>query len=319
MKESSFVEKYDPTWRRFEHLLEESDEAHTVASVEELPELYRQLCQHLSIAKHRGYRASVVNRLNRLVERGHAVLYESRAGRWGPILRYVRGGFARDVRDDWHLFAVSALLLYGPFVAMIVWLQFDPEWAYHILGPGMAHKMEEMYSSPSVRPPGTSDSDFVMFGYYIMNNISIALRTFASGLIAGIGSLFTLLFNGSILGAVAGHIQNAGFGENFWPFVVGHGSFELTAIVLSGQAGFKIGFAPIWPGRRTRLQALKEEAHESAGLVSGFFGMLVIAAFIEAFWSSSPVSDETKYLVGGLLWLLVIVYFVFAGRGHEAR
>jgi uncharacterized membrane protein SpoIIM required for sporulation len=316
--EAQFVDRYGPTWQRFEDLLREAEAKNSEEPVDELPRLYRQLCQHLSIARHRGYRASVVERLNRLVERGHALLYGTRTGKWGPIMSYIGGGFARDVREDWHLFAVAALLFYGPFFAMIAWLQFEPEWAYHVLGPEMASSMEQMYSEPSVRPLEETDSDVLMFGYYIYNNISIALRTFASGFLAGIGSLFTLVYNGSVLGAAAGHVQNAGFGSHFWSFVVGHGSLELTAIVLSGQAGFKIGFAPIWPGRRTRLQALQEEARDSVGLVGGFFGMLVIAAFVEAFWSSSTASAPIKYLVGGLLWSAVILYFIFAGRGDES-
>ena len=315
--EAEFVEKYRSIWRHYEMLLEEADKADPSGSVDELPRLYRQLCQHLSIARHRGYRASVVDRLNQLVERGHGLLYGTRTGRWGPILSYIGGGFARDVRQDWHLFAIAAVLFFGPFLAMIGWLQVEPEWAYHVLGPDRASQMETMYSEPSVRPLSETDSDVMMFGFYIYNNVSIALRTFASGLVAGIGSLFTLVYNGSVIGAAAGHVQNAGYGGHFWSFVVGHGAFELTAIVLSGQAGFKIGFAPIWPGRRRRLQALQEEARDSVGLVGGFFVMLVIAAFIEAFWSSSPVSASVKYLVGGLLWSAVILYFGFAGRGDE--
>ncbi len=35
-----------------------------------------------------------------------------------------------------------------------------------------------------------------MFGYYIWNNISIGFRTFASGLLAGIGPILVLISNG---------------------------------------------------------------------------------------------------------------------------
>jgi Flp pilus assembly protein protease CpaA len=45
---------------------------------------------------------------------------------------------------------------------------------------------------------------------------------------------------------------------------------------------------------------------------------LLIAAFIEAYWSSSAVTTATKYIVGTLLWLLVLGYLLFAGRGQHA-
>src|SRR3546814_16464238 len=47
-----------------------------------------------------------------------------------------------------------------------------------------------------------SGDDWLMFGYYVMNNIGIAFQTFASGLLFGLGTLFFLLFNGLTLGAV---------------------------------------------------------------------------------------------------------------------
>ena len=87
----------------------------------------------------------------------------------------------------------------------------------------------------------------MMFGHYILNNISIALRTFASGLLAGLGTLLVLLFNGVIIGSVAGHLQHIGHGDPFWRFVAGHGAFELTAIVIAGGAGLQLGMKLLAP------------------------------------------------------------------------
>jgi uncharacterized membrane protein SpoIIM required for sporulation len=87
-----------------------------------------------------------------------------------------------------------------------------------------------------------------MFGFYVYNNISIAFRTFAGGILAGIGSLLILCFNGAYLGIVAGHIINAGFTRTFFPFVIGHSGFELNAIVLSAQAGLLLGYRLFFTG-----------------------------------------------------------------------
>ena len=69
----------------------------------------------------------------------------------------------------------------------------------------------------------------MMFGYYIKNNIGISFRTFAGGMLFGLGSVFFLVYNGLAIGATAGHLTQAGFASTFYPFVAGHGSFELTA------------------------------------------------------------------------------------------
>ena len=55
----------------------------------------------------------------------------------------------------------------------------------------------------------------------------------------------------------------------FYSFVVTHAAFELTAIVLSGAAGLRIGHSMLAPGRHTRTQALVVAARESIVIVYG--------------------------------------------------
>ena len=46
---------------------------------------------------------------------------------------------------------------------------------------------------------------------------------------------------------------------------------------------------------------------------------LLIAALIEAYWSSTTaITPWIKYLVGAALWPLVAAYLILAGRAHHA-
>ena len=93
------------------------------------------------------------------------------------------------------------------------------------------------------------------------------------------------MFNGLHIGATFGHISQLGFGENLFSFVAGHGSFELTAIVLCGGAGLKVGYALLNPGSYKRILAVQLAAKEAIKIVYGAALMLLFAAFIEAYWS----------------------------------
>ena len=54
-------------------------------------------------------------------------------------------------------------------------------------------------------------------------------------------------------------------------------------------------------------------------LIGGVTVFLLLAAFIEAYWSSMTLaSANVKYIVGGALWLLVLAYLLLAGRGDHA-
>jgi uncharacterized membrane protein SpoIIM required for sporulation len=158
-----------------------------------------------------------------------------------------------------------------------------------------------------------------MFGYYVMHNIGIAFQTFAAGLLFGLGSVFFLIFNGLIIGAVSGHLTEIGYGQTFWSFVIGHGAFELSAIALAGAAGLQLGWALIAPGHLTRGESLRLAAHKSVQMLCGVMVFLLIAAFIEAYWSSTTgIRPWVKYGVGAALWLLVAAYLSLAGRNRHA-
>jgi len=154
-----------------------------------------------------------------------------------------------------------------------------------------------------------------MFGFYILNNISIGFQCFAGGLFAGVGSALFLFYNGLYGGAAAGYLTNIGLAGNFYSFVVTHSAFELTAICLSGAAGLRLGHAVVVPGRRSRRDALRHAAAQAVVLVYAVFALLLIAAAIEAFWSSARwIPPQVKYGVGAAAWTLVVAYFVLQGR-----
>jgi len=313
-----FEKSHELQWRVLEASVERLEKNRGGEAAPDFPELYRQVCHHLALARHRRYGADLEVRLNRLVLRGHQQLYRSRAGDLAAALRFVTAGFPRLVRSEAKLVLLSLLLFAGPLIAMGVAVPWRPELALSVLPPATVEEMGQQYApGGSLHAGRPVDSDLLMFGFYIYNNIGIAFRTFASGILGGLGSIFFLVYNGLVIGAVTGHIEHMGYEGNFYPFAIGHGAFELTAIVLAGAAGLRLGLSLLAPGRLSRGEALLGAGRRAIGMVYGVAGMLTIAAFLEAFWSSSSLVPATvKLIVGGLLWLYVLFYFLIAGRSH---
>jgi uncharacterized membrane protein SpoIIM required for sporulation len=217
---------------------------------------------------------------------------------------------------------VSAALFFLPVILLIVLLQYRPEVIYSIYSAAELAEYESMYD-PADKTASLgrhSETDLMMFGYYIANNVSIGFRTFASGFFGGIGAIVVLILNGVMIGAVAGHLTAIGHGEPFWRFVVGHSAPELLAIVIAGGAGLQLGLALIAPGQRSRSLALVVAGLDGAKLVLGVFVMLLFAAFVEAFWSSIGwMPSAIKFTVGATLWLLILAWLGFAGRPTAQR
>lgn len=323
MKQQGFEDRFSGEWDAFEHWLEKRSKRSQSAvgglSDAEVPRRYRRICQQLALARDRRYGAAVIERLHTLATRGHHVLYGSRAGRKSRFVAFVFGGFPRSVRGERRFVALALVLFMGPLLAMIALAGFYPDLVYYFLSPEQVAKFEHMYraDAPRLGRIPEANSAFFMLGFYIWNNIKIAFQTFAGGLFFGVGSLFFLLFNGFFIGAVAGHLTYSGHFTPFYSFVAGHSALELTAIVLSGAAGLKLGGALIAPGQFSRKQALVVAARGAAAIIYGAAGMLLLAAFVEAFWSPlTEVTPALKYGVGITLWLLVICYFYLLGRGR---
>jgi uncharacterized membrane protein SpoIIM required for sporulation len=327
VKQETFERHHADRWSEFERwsAVLDGGRAANVAADErreigrEFPARYRQICHHLSLARARHYSFGLQQRLNRLALEGHRHLYRARTPVLASMLRFVVAGFPRAFRRHRGFVLFSALFFILPGAGMAIAITLDPDLIYSLVDPAQVASMESMYD-PSNRALGRerqSDTDFAMFGYYIANNVGIGFRTFAGGLLFGLGSMFFLGFNGLFLGAIATHLTAAGFSSTFWPFVSGHSAFELTAIVIFGGAGLMMGMAGLAPGRKKRWHAIRDRARDALPLVYGGAGMLVLAAFVEAFWSSTTWPPASfKYAVGVLLWLLTILYFWLMGR-HE--
>lgn len=331
MRQESFVARHQEEWAQFELWLDRrgnsAREARGQPQItglrdEDVPERYRRLCQQLALARSRGYSPQVLARLQALTQRGHAVLYRAPPPAWHRALHFVLAEFPRLVRAQRGCLLAAILLFVVPTVASYVAVQYRPELVYTVLSPEQAADFEKMYdpAQPIHKLGRESGEDLQMFGFYIMNNISIGLRTFGAGLFFAIGTVIVLVENGVMGGVVAGHLQAVGHGEPFWRFVPAHSAPELTAIVIAGAAGLQLGLALVAPGRRRRVDALIEAGTVGAKLCLGVFLMLLFAAFVEAFWSSIGwIPAWIKYSVGGVLWSLTVLWLGFGGRSLPAR
>jgi uncharacterized membrane protein SpoIIM required for sporulation len=316
-----FEELYQAEWHELEALLDRilgrknAAKDGTPIDGQRVAVLYRRACEHLALARARSYPAYLLDQLERLTSDAHQVIYQRREFGLLKVKRFLTEEFPRSVREHSTYVWVAAALLYIP-TFVIGWLVYErPELILSVVSAETAAGFERMYSDSATAIGRAAQGDWVMFGFYISHNIGVAFQCFAGGLFAGVGTLFYLLYNGAIGGAIGGYLTERGHSATFYSFVVTHSAFELTAIVLSGAAGLKIGHSLVAPGRLSRVQSLVAATRDSAVIMSGAAGMLIIAAAIEAFWSSAAwLPHPLKYTVASACWIGVLGYLSFQGR-----
>jgi uncharacterized membrane protein SpoIIM required for sporulation len=318
MKQHEFEAQNRELWQRIDAALEKPSQDDNGRF---LAEHYLDLCQQLAIAKERMYDDALLERLNRLVLELYRELYRYRSETRLNLYAFYRRDFPLAIYRHRFYILVALLVLVLPGLVAGAWTYLDEDAIYSVVDGSQVRQMERMYD-PQADKLGRereSETDILMFGFYIKNNISVAFRCFAGGLLLGIGTLLVLFFNGMFMGSIAGHLTRLDYVDTFYPFVAGHGSFELTAIVFSGAAGLRLGFAILNPGQSSRLDSLRQAGRDVVPMLYGIVLMLVIAAFLEAFWSSNgALPIAVKYAVAAVLWGLVLLYS-FSGRRHGSR
>lgn len=324
MKQHQFEEQFSAEWDDFERGLNQTvglPRGDQSAGLD-FAHRYRRICQHLALARSRGYSIGLQHRLNQLVLAGQHDLYPDSVPIYSRIRLYFTRTFPRAVRQTWRWIAFSALLFLSALVMTGVAVYRNPTLVYSVLSYETVREFEQMYSgTPQKRGASarSADDDVLMFGYYLRHNTGIGFRLYGGSVLAGVGTLLALLWNGAHFGALGGYLTQAGYARNLFGFVVGHSALELTAIVLGGAAGFQLGFALLFPGRQPRLERFRRVARESLDLVYGMATLFFLAAAVEAFWSPrDDVSFVVKLACGALLWMILLSYFFWAGRDRDS-
>jgi uncharacterized membrane protein SpoIIM required for sporulation len=322
MRVADRLAQREASWRELDRLLAKLDaqpmRRANAAEVLRLGELYRSACTDLMLAEAHDLPRDTVGYLHTLVGRAHNAVYRAKGFRfadWGSTLF---GTVPRQIRSD-PAVRLAALVFWGGFLLCALLAAGRPGFAQSLLTEPFIEQMETMYSHPVDQAmEGRQRQDSVMAGFYIQHNASIGLQCYAFGLFFGLGSLYELASNGMILGTVFGHMATTPYAGNFYTFVTAHGPFELTAIVLSGAAGLRLGWGLIDTQGQTRLASLRREAIRALPTVGAAVVLFILAAFLEGYVSASALPYAAKAGIAAACTLLLIVYVALGGRTWKA-
>ena len=305
-----FVRERTPTWTELERLVEGAGNSPArlgSAGVLRLGSCYRAVAADLAFARRRFPSDPIVGRLERLTQRGRHAVYNTSGSR-NTVLAFVRRGYWRRVRERPALLVIAVVCLALPTLLSGYWAWRDPGAA-----SGLAPSAYQSVTQP--RPDGQDlgvsvDEQSDLAARIFTNNIQVSFLAFAGGILLGLGTLYLLIQNGIMLGAVAGLAIGAGNGRPFFELVVAHGVLELSCIVVAGAAGLRLASAIVDPGTRPRMDALRTEARAAVEIVLGTAVWLVVAGLVEGFLTPAGKGLAVVLVVGlglgALFWGLIL-------------
>ena len=301
-------------WNRLDALLRQV-ESHglrslTQSEVRELGLLYRQAAADLSAVRADRSSRTLEQYLNKLVARAHNFVYSGPSTSFAGLWRFLVHGYPRLLRRlSGYVWLATAITLAAASLGVFITL-VHPQFGEIFLG---AEKMEGirqhhlwMNSILSMKPQASSA--------IMTNNIGVCFFAFASGITAGLGTIYLLFFNGLMLGTISTVCAQYHLSLSLWSFIAAHGALELPSIMLAGAAGLRLASGILFPGMLRRKDSLALAGLEAVQLVAGTIPLLTIAGTLEAFLSPTHAPTALKFGVGAALFAGLCLWLSEGGR-----
>jgi uncharacterized membrane protein SpoIIM required for sporulation len=281
-----FLREREPHWHELESMLAAVERKGTrslgIEGARRFAKLYRMVSADLVRARTELVDASIQDYLNDLVARAYRQVYAGTVGSGWGVLRFFALEFPALVRAERRVVALSAALFLLGGVVGAAGMAVDPG-AAAVLVPEQhqAHTPGERIAEEESSAGHGSDEAAQFSSFLFTHNIQVSFLVFAMGITFGIGTSALMFYNGVPLGALAWQYHASGHGVFFWAWILPHGIPEISEIVIAGAAGLILARGLLWPGRRTRRDALVHEAKRAVRLVVGGMPVLVLAGLIE--------------------------------------
>ena len=260
--------------------------------------------------------------LESLVARAYGEIHETREKphRLAPVHWFFRSfpqTFRRHLRAFWLSVAITVAgsLFGGAAIA------FDPD-AKGVIMP-FSHLQGDPRERVAREERATNDrlsgAKGTFSAFLMTHNTKVSIFTLALGMTWGVGTILMLFYNGVILGAVAVDYMLAGETKFLIGWLLPHGSFEIPAILIAGQAGLLLGAALIGRGKRASLGTrLRGISRDLATLIFGVAVLLVWAGFVEAFLSQyhEPIIPYWVKIAFGAVELCLLALFLARSGGR---
>jgi uncharacterized membrane protein SpoIIM required for sporulation len=308
-----WLEKRKNHWTRLESLLEQSQKQGlgtlTRSELREMGLLYRQAAADLSSLREDPSGSYYARSLNLLLARAHNTIYSGQKARGFEILRFYGTTYPMIFRRNLPWIGTSlGIFVVGAIAGALLTLT-QPNFMHLFLGPSMMDSIEhhKMWTDSvvSVKPLASS---FIM-----TNNLLVTLLVFASGITAGVYTLYLLGFNGVLMGVVGAACWLNGMSLSLWSFVAPHGVLELPAIFIAGGAALRIATAMLFPGYLSRRDSLVKNGGEAVRLFLGTIPLLIVAGLIEGFVSPlTNLSPSFKFTLATAIGSVFLVYLLFS-------
>lgn len=327
LKSHRFRMEREADWRRLEEILDlvESGRRRELSDSEiiALPVLYRSALSSLSTARAISLDQSLIAYLAALSTRAYFCVYGARSRFVERVAHFFTRDWPEAVQRLLRPTIVSALLMLVGGGAAFFLTKASPDWFYAFIPAALAHGREPGATTAFLRNGLFESHSAKGLGFFssflFSHNAQIAIFAFALGFACCLPTVFLILQNGFMLGALIAVYADHGLTFDFMGWILIHGVTELFAITLAGAAGFHIGWTLAFPGDEKRVTALARAGKTASVVMIGVVIMLFCAGLLEGYGRQLITNTLARYAVAAVSAVLWLGYFYGVRRVPHER
>lgn len=314
MKETTFIEQNKEKWAEFEQMLREDRR-----NPDKLNDLFIQVTDDLSYARTFYPNRSVRVFLNSMAQKVFHNIYRGRKFPVERLRSFWTDQLPRMMWETRWALNLSFALFALSFAIGVISSMVNPDFARLVLGDEYVDMtLANIQNGDPMAVYKDSGPLGMSFGI-TANNLFVALKTAIMGVVASIGTVFIMLYNGIMVGAFQYFFVEQGvFLESFLTIWI-HGTLEISAIIIAGAAGMVAGSGLLFPGSFRRVQAFQISMRRGLKIFIGIVPIIVLAGFFESFltrFTETPDVIRGAFILSSLFF--VLWYFVWLPR-HKGR
>lgn len=318
MREALFIKKNKDRWLRIQE--------QPSVDPDEMAADFTQLVNDLAYAKTFYPSGKVTSFVNSQAARIYLDIYKRRKEESSRLITFWTFDLPMTIRKHYKVF-IFAFLFFALFFAIGFFTTLkDESVARDIIPNGDEYVETTKDNIESGNPFGIYEHGNTLLTWLgiMINNLAVAFRIFASGIIFCIPCLYDIAQTGVMVGAFDQLFAAHGLGVDFWMVVFVHGTLEISGIIMVGGAGVILGKSYLFPGTIRRIDALKQGAKDGAKIMIGMVPVFILAAFFEGFVTRlyNDMSWLTT-LIFGLSVVFIVWYFIIypmrLGRRFKAQ
>lgn len=278
---------------------------------DETADEFIQLVEDLGYSKT-FYSNSAINRyLNTEASKRYLHIYANQRQRTSRVFRFFKYDLPMVVGKHHVLLLISFVTFLLFVIIGFFSASRDQGFVRQILGDGYVNMTERNIERGAPFGVYAFGNEFLSFLYLFLNNIGVALRSFAGGILLGIPTVLMLVHNAIMVGAFEYFFYSKGLMQDSLLTIMIHGTIELGMLVIAGAAGLVLAKSWLFPGTIRRIDALKQGAKEGLIIALANLPMLLIAAFFEGFVTRhTNMAVWIKLLIIGCSLTIMVGYFV---------